>query len=142
MKKPKQIIDKTKATAVAGPLKIGMALMTFAQYLVRYRDAAIDPATKKRWTEADIVADSGLPADLVHEWFWLIAQTDQDVSMVWMRFATDPELIAAYQLKHPHMHPVEMANFGWMYAPDSSPDTDRLAELVGKLSALAAEYGG
>jgi hypothetical protein len=142
MKKPKQIINTKNALTTAAPLKIGMALMTFPQYLAQYRDVPIDPATKKRWTEADIVADSGLPADLVHEWFWLIAQTDQDISMVWMRFATDTELIAAYQEKHPHMHPVEMANFGWIYAPDSSPDTDRLAELVAKLSALAAEYGG
>jgi hypothetical protein len=142
MKKPKQIINTKNALTAAAPLKIGMALMTFPQYLAQYRDIPINPATKKRWTEADIVTDSGLPADLVHEWFWLIAQTDQDISMVWMRFATDTELIAAYQAIHPHQHPVSMAPFGWEYAPDSSPDTDTLAALLVDLKELVAKYGG
>jgi hypothetical protein len=100
---------------------MGTPMMTFAQYLTKYRDTPINPATSKRWTEADIVTDSGLPADLVHEWFWLIAQTDQDVSLIYMRFANDAELNAAYQAKHPNQHPQSMAPFGWIYAPDDAP---------------------
>ena len=138
-KKPvKKVIDRK--TVLSEPLKIGIALLTFPQYLAAYRDIPINPATKKRWTEADIVTDSELPSDLVFEWFWLIAQTDQDISMVYFRFSTDAELVAAYQAKHPNQHPVSMAPFGWMYAPDSSPDTDKFSALLDGLKALVTQF--
>ena len=75
----------------------------------------------------DIVLKSGLPYDLVNEWYSLYLDTNRRILNQKGCMATDADLEAAYQQIHPHQHPVADGD-SYIYVQDVNRDAGKIPE--------------